>query len=152
MKLRTFRYPAFCARPFAMSAAPALAWWQFVAYSPNGDRKVLPPYATEKACQAALKQADAELAKRYPSFIRASAAARNTAERTFRAPFASRSTKCASAAVICLAVNFGRTVKTNHARSLYVRARKALSHWSEYRLGGPPRLVQLCGVWLFRTS
>jgi len=50
----------------AMSAAPALAWWQFVAYNPDGDRKVYTPYATEKACQAALKQVDAELGKKYP--------------------------------------------------------------------------------------
>jgi hypothetical protein len=51
---------------FAMSAAPALAWWQFVSRTPDGDRKVHMPYATEKACQAALKQIEAELAKKYP--------------------------------------------------------------------------------------
>lgn len=51
---------------FAMSTAPALAWWQFVAWNPNGDRKVYTPYPTEQACQAALKQVDAELSKKYP--------------------------------------------------------------------------------------
>jgi hypothetical protein len=50
----------------AMSAAPALAWWQFVSYTPNGDRKVHTPYGNEKICQAALKQVEAELAKKYP--------------------------------------------------------------------------------------
>ena len=51
---------------FAMSASPALAWWQFVAYSPDGARKVYTPYATEKACQEALKKVDAEIGKEYP--------------------------------------------------------------------------------------
>ena len=51
---------------FVMSAAPALAWWQFVAYNPDGDRKVYTRYATEKACEAVLKQVDAELGKKYP--------------------------------------------------------------------------------------
>ena len=51
---------------FALSARPALAWWQFVAWNPDGDRKVYTPYGSEKACQAALKQVDVELAKKYP--------------------------------------------------------------------------------------
>ena len=51
----------------AGSAAPAFAWWQFVAYNPNGDRRVSARYPNEKACDAALKQADAELTKKYPS-------------------------------------------------------------------------------------
>jgi hypothetical protein len=51
---------------FAMSASPALAWWQFVTYSPDGARKVYTPYATEKACQEALKKVDAEIGKEYP--------------------------------------------------------------------------------------
>jgi len=50
----------------AMSAAPVLAWWQFVSRTPDGDRKVHTPYPNEKACQAALKQIEAELAKKYP--------------------------------------------------------------------------------------
>lgn len=50
----------------AMTAAPALAYWQFVAWNPSGDRKVYTPYPTEQACQAALKQVDAELGKKYP--------------------------------------------------------------------------------------
>ena len=49
-----------------MSAAPALAWWQFVAWSPSGERKVYTRYATEKACKAALDKVDADLAKKYP--------------------------------------------------------------------------------------
>ena len=51
---------------FVMSAAPALAWWQFVAWSPNGERKVYTPYKSEKACRTALEKVDAELAKKYP--------------------------------------------------------------------------------------
>jgi len=48
------------------SAAPALAWWQFVAWSPNGERKVYTQYKNEKACKAALAKVDAELGKKYP--------------------------------------------------------------------------------------
>jgi hypothetical protein len=51
---------------FVMSAAPALAWWQFVAWSPSGERKVYTRYASEKACQAALAKVDAALAEKYP--------------------------------------------------------------------------------------
>jgi hypothetical protein len=51
---------------FAMSASPALAWWQFVAYNPSGERKVYAPYADEKTCKAALKEVDARLGKQYP--------------------------------------------------------------------------------------
>ncbi len=51
---------------FEMSAGPALAWWQFVAYNPNGDRKVYSRYGTEEACNAVLKKVDADLAKKYP--------------------------------------------------------------------------------------
>ena len=66
MKSRIIALLLFALALLAMSAAPALAWWQFVAYNPDGDRKVYTPYATEKACQAALKQVDAELGKKYP--------------------------------------------------------------------------------------
>jgi len=48
------------------SALPASAWWQFVGYSPSGERKVYTPYRTEKECEAALKQIDAKIAKQYP--------------------------------------------------------------------------------------
>ncbi len=51
---------------FAATASPAWAWWQFVSNSPNGQRQVSPRYATEKECQAALKIAEAKLAKQYP--------------------------------------------------------------------------------------
>jgi len=66
MKLRVIVLTLSTLALFAMSAAPAFAWWQFVAYSPNGDRKVYTPYASEKACNAALKQIDADLGKKYP--------------------------------------------------------------------------------------
>lgn len=51
---------------FAASASPALAWWQFVANSPNGQRQASPHYATKEKCENALKVAQAELAKKYP--------------------------------------------------------------------------------------
>jgi hypothetical protein len=51
---------------FAMSASPAMAWWQFVAYSPSGQRHVYTRYRSEKICQEALKKVDAEIGKKYP--------------------------------------------------------------------------------------
>ncbi len=50
----------------AASASPALAWWQFVALGPNGERQVSPHYNSEKECNSALKITEAALAKRYP--------------------------------------------------------------------------------------
>ncbi len=49
-----------------MTAAPALAWWQFVAWSPGGERKVYTRYKSKEACEAALKKVDAQIAKKYP--------------------------------------------------------------------------------------
>jgi hypothetical protein len=66
MKLRIFALVLSAFAIFALSAAPALAWWQFVGYSPDGDRKVYGRYATEKTCEAALKKVDAELGRKYP--------------------------------------------------------------------------------------
>jgi hypothetical protein len=50
----------------ASTASPAVAWWQFVANSPNGERQVSPHYSAQKECQSALKVTEAELAKKYP--------------------------------------------------------------------------------------
>jgi hypothetical protein len=66
MKLRTITLLVSAFAAFAGSAAPALAWWQFVAYDGNGARKVYARYANEKACEAVLKQVDAEIAKKHP--------------------------------------------------------------------------------------
>jgi hypothetical protein len=66
MNLRLFAILLSVLALFSMSAAPALAWWQFVSYTPDGERKVHTPYANEKTCQSALKQAEAQLAKKYP--------------------------------------------------------------------------------------
>jgi hypothetical protein len=49
------------------SATPAVAWWQFVALGPNGERQVSPRYKTEKECNIALKDTEAKLEKRYPN-------------------------------------------------------------------------------------
>jgi hypothetical protein len=43
-----------------------LAWWQFVANSPGGQRQASPHYATKEECERALKVAESELAKKYP--------------------------------------------------------------------------------------
>ncbi len=51
---------------FAAPISPALAWWQFVANSPSGQRQASPHYATQKECESALKVAEAKLAKQYP--------------------------------------------------------------------------------------
>jgi hypothetical protein len=66
MKPRHFAILLSALALFAMSAAPALAWWQFVSYAPDGTRTVHTPYANEKICQVALKQVEAELTKKYP--------------------------------------------------------------------------------------
>lgn len=66
MKLRYFALVLFGIATFAMATSPALAWWQFVAYHPNGERKVYTPFPTEKACQAELKKVDAQIEKEYP--------------------------------------------------------------------------------------
>jgi hypothetical protein len=67
MKLRTIALLVSAVAYFAVSAAPAFAWWQFVSWKPDGERKVSSRFPNEKACEAALKQLDAQLAKQYPS-------------------------------------------------------------------------------------
>ena len=52
-----------------LSASPAAAYWQFSSYNPNGDRKVHGPYGSRRSCEAALKQVDAQIAKRYPDLF-----------------------------------------------------------------------------------
>lgn len=66
MKSRKITLPIFGIATLAMSASPALAWWQFVAYNPSGERMVYSRYANEKTCKAALEKVDAELGKKYP--------------------------------------------------------------------------------------
>jgi hypothetical protein len=66
MKLRTIVFLVSVIAIFAGSAAPAFAWWQFVAYDGNGARKVYARYSNEKACEAVLKKVDAEIAKKHP--------------------------------------------------------------------------------------
>lgn len=51
---------------FAVSATPALAYWQFVERPPGFERKPSPRYSTEKECIAAFKIAEARLKKAYP--------------------------------------------------------------------------------------
>lgn len=58
---------ALCAAAMLLAAAPsALAWWQFVALGPNGERKVYTRYSTEKRCEAALKAVKERLKEERP--------------------------------------------------------------------------------------
>ena len=66
MKLRMIAFATLTATSLAASATPVLAWWQFVALGPNGERQVYTRYANEKACNAALKIVEKKLAKKYP--------------------------------------------------------------------------------------
>ena len=68
MKARKITLLLFGIATFALTASPALAWWQFVAYNPSGQRKVY-RYGNEKTCQAALKKVDADLGKQYPKLF-----------------------------------------------------------------------------------
>jgi len=66
MKPRTFAF--LCIFPvLVLSASPALAWWQFVAWGDNGERKVYTRFSTEARCQAALKAVEAKLKKKFPN-------------------------------------------------------------------------------------
>jgi hypothetical protein len=67
MKMRTIPLVLLAGATLAASVLPALAWWQFVALGPNGERRVSPRFSTEKQCQAALKTAEASLEKKYPN-------------------------------------------------------------------------------------
>jgi hypothetical protein len=67
MKLRSIAVVLLAAASLAASATPVLAWWQFVALGPNGERKVYTRYASEKACNAALKAVEKTLEKKFPN-------------------------------------------------------------------------------------
>jgi hypothetical protein len=66
MKLPTLPSLLLIGASLVASAAPALAWWQFVAQGPNGQRQVSPRFKTQKECAEALKIAEARLEKLYP--------------------------------------------------------------------------------------
>jgi hypothetical protein len=66
MNLRVALLMLVAGAVFAATASAALAWWQFVANSPSGQRQVSPRYATQEECESALKVAEARLAKQYP--------------------------------------------------------------------------------------
>lgn len=66
MKLQTIPLLLIAGVTLATSASPALAWWQFVALGPNGERQVSPHFSTEKECQTALKATESMLEKKYP--------------------------------------------------------------------------------------
>jgi hypothetical protein len=66
MKARTIPFLLLAAVALVAPASPALAWWQFVALGPNGERQVYTRYKTEKECNAALKIVQTRLEKKYP--------------------------------------------------------------------------------------
>jgi len=66
MKLQVVLSMLVAGAVFAGTSSPALAWWQFVANSPSGQRQVSARYATQKECEAALKVTESKLAKKYP--------------------------------------------------------------------------------------
>jgi hypothetical protein len=59
----------FGAALVALSASPALAYWQFTSYRPNGERTVHGRFSSQRACEAALKRVDAQLTKQYPTLF-----------------------------------------------------------------------------------
>jgi len=67
MKAARIPLPLLVCVFIAVSASPALAWWQFAALGPNGERQVSGRFRTEKECNAALKSTEARLEKRYPN-------------------------------------------------------------------------------------
>ena len=67
MKARRIPFLLVAAVGLVASATPALAWWQFVALGPKGERQVYTRYKTEKECNAALKIVQARLEKKYPN-------------------------------------------------------------------------------------
>jgi hypothetical protein len=50
----------------AVSATPALAYWQFMERPPGMEVKPSPRYSTQKQCEEALKKVEAALKKAYP--------------------------------------------------------------------------------------
>jgi hypothetical protein len=69
MKARIAALLLSCIALLALSVTPAMAWWQFVAWGPGGERKVYSRYPTQKACEEVLKRVDAELGKKYPNLF-----------------------------------------------------------------------------------
>lgn len=68
MKLRIATFLLFGSgiATVALSAAPALAYWQFIERPAGFEVKPSPRYGSQKACEAALKKAEAKLKKAYP--------------------------------------------------------------------------------------
>jgi hypothetical protein len=68
MKLRvdTLLLLGSCIATVALLATPALAYWQFIERPAGVEVKPSPRYGSQKACEAALKTAEARLKKAYP--------------------------------------------------------------------------------------
>ena len=66
MKRPTIPFLLLAGATLIASVSPALAWWQFVALGPNGERQVSARFRTEKECNTALKGTEARLEKKYP--------------------------------------------------------------------------------------
>jgi hypothetical protein len=66
MKRPTIPFLLLTGAALAASVSPALAWWQFVALGPNGERQVSARFSSEKECEAALKATESRLEKEFP--------------------------------------------------------------------------------------
>lgn len=49
--------------------SPSFAWWQFVANSPSGERRVSPHFDSQNECKVALKATESRLAKKFPDLF-----------------------------------------------------------------------------------
>jgi hypothetical protein len=67
MNVKNFVKISTLAIVFGLPAMPAVAYWQFMARPPGIEVKPSPRYASQKACEAAIKQVEAELKKAYPN-------------------------------------------------------------------------------------
>jgi hypothetical protein len=70
MQVRTIACVLLVGASLAASATPVLAWWQFVALGPHGERKVYTRFPTEKSCNRALKRVEKQLERKYPNTSR----------------------------------------------------------------------------------
>ena len=73
MKVRTIALVLLTGASLAASATPVLAWWQFVALGPNGERKVYTPLRDREvlqpraqACRETAREANIPDKSRFP--------------------------------------------------------------------------------------
>jgi len=67
MRVRAILSLSLAGAALVGSILPASAYWQFAWQDPPGDRRTSAHFATERECQAALKETEAKLEKKYPN-------------------------------------------------------------------------------------